>query len=472
MLNLPLTPRFATLGKHFYSTPSAEPLPNPKLIAFSADAAALLGLPPTVCEESNFVRIFSGAQPIEGYTPLSAIYAGHQFGYYVPQLGDGRALTIAETNDYEIQLKGSGKTPYSRFGDGRAVLRSCIREFLCSEAMAALGIPTTRALCVIDSTEPVQRERMETAAMLTRLAQSHIRFGSFEYFYYQQDYDALRILSDFCLEHYFPQTAQAENPYAAMLHEITLRTAQLMAQWQCVGFAHGVMNTDNMSILGLTLDYGPFGFQDAFNAHYICNHSDESGRYAFDQQPLVGLWNLNALARALSPLIPMDDIKRALSAYEPAFIHHYEAGMRAKLGLEMAQEEDGGLIQKTLKLLHENKIDYTNFFRLLSDDIEALITPEIRPAFTQWHRQYTARLAQEIRKTTERQEAMRQVNPKYILRNYLAENAIRKAEEGDYSEVMQLHAILRHPYDEQSQHDVYAALPPEWAADICISCSS
>lgn len=472
MLNLPLTPRFATLGDRFYSTLAAEPLPNPKLVAFSADAAALLGLPPTASMQADFIRTFSGAQPIEGYTPLSAVYAGHQFGYYVPQLGDGRALTIAETNFYEVQLKGSGKTPYSRFGDGRAVLRSCIREFLCSEAMAALGIPTTRALCVIDSTEPVQRERVETAAMLTRLAPSHIRFGSFEYFYYQQDYDALRTLADFCLEHYFPQAAQAENPYAAMLHEVTLRTAQLMAQWQCVGFAHGVMNTDNMSILGLTLDYGPFGFQDAFNAHYICNHSDENGRYAFDQQPLVGLWNLNALARALSPLIAMEDIKPALSAYESAFISHYENGMRAKLGLETALEEDGGFIQEALKLFHENHLDYTNFFRALSCDIEVFISPEKRPAFAQWHKQYATRLAQETRSEQERKKAMQQVNPKYILRNYLAENAIRKAEEGDYSEVVQLHNILRRPYDEQPQHEAYAAQPPEWAADICISCSS
>lgn len=474
MLELPLTQRFSTLGEGFFSHLAPEGLPDPKLVAYSAEAAALIGLPDSASDDA--IQLFSGNDVVEGYAPLAAVYSGHQFGYYVPQLGDGRALTIAETNGYEIQLKGSGKTPYSRFGDGRAVLRSSIREFLCSEAMAALGIPTTRALCVIDSSEPVQRERVETSAMLTRLAQSHIRFGSFEFLYYNQDYDALRTLADFCIEHYYPEAKKAANPYAAMLRAISQRTGELIARWQCIGFAHGVMNTDNMSILGLTLDYGPFGFHDAFDAHYICNHSDENGRYAFDQQPVVGLWNLNALARALSPLIEMDDIKDALSVYEPAFITSYEAIMRRKLGLQTVQEDDALLFGNTLKLLHENKIDYTLFFRLLSDvnssELPSLFTEKNSVNFRHWQATYTQRLTLETRSDKERLAAMRQVNPKYILRNYLAENAITKAEDGDYSEVQKLHQILRRPFDAQPEHDSYAALPPEWAADISISCSS
>jgi uncharacterized protein YdiU (UPF0061 family) len=342
--------------------------------------------------------------------------------------------------------------------------------------MAALGIPTTRALCVIGSDEPVMRERVETAAILTRLAPSHIRFGTFEYAYYNHDYDALRQLADFCLTHYFAECNAHSSPYAAMLTEICTRTAKLMAAWQCVGFAHGVMNTDNMSVLGLTLDYGPFGFQDTFNAHYICNHSDENGRYAFDQQPMVALWNLNALARALSPLIEMDDIKTALQHYEPVFIEQYEAGMRAKLGLKTKHPEDGEIIRKTIAFLHANRIDYTLFFRLLSNNdfqaVSALFANDSLPAFTQWQRLYTERLANETQSATSRYAAMQRVNPKYILRNYLAENAIRTAENGDFSEVQNLHRILRQPFDEHPENAHYAAIPPDWAADICISCSS
>jgi serine/tyrosine/threonine adenylyltransferase len=450
---------YATLGSPFISPTPVEPLPNPHLVAYSADAAKLIGL------DAFSIQAFNG----EGMkAPYSAVYAGHQFGHYVPQLGDGRAHTIGEMNGWEIQLKGSGITPYSRFGDGKAVLRSSIREFLCSEAMAALGIPTTRALCVLGSDEPVRRERIETAAMLTRLAPSHIRFGHFEYFYFTEDTANLRKLADFCLEHHFPKAANATQPYAAMLREVTQRTARLIAQWQCAGFCHGVMNTDNMSILGLTIDYGPFGFLDAFDAHHICNHSDESGRYAFDQQPLVGLWNLNCLARALSPLVEMEDLKAALRAYEPAFLEAFERGMLAKLGLENKQEGDEKLIANTLKLLHENKLNYTIFFRSLFEEPNARKSADIE----RWFNAYSARLTLESRPEVERFAAMKTANPKYILRNYLAEQAIEKAEQGDFAETQKLHEILRKPFDEQPEHESYASAPPDWAAGICVSCSS
>jgi serine/tyrosine/threonine adenylyltransferase len=468
-----LTRRFATLSDAFYSPVAPTPLPNPKLAAFSPDCAHMLGLPEGCEATPDFIQTFSGADASNSYKTLSTVYSGHQFGYYVPQLGDGRAHLIAEINTpsngiHEVQLKGSGKTPYSRFGDGRAVLRSCIREFLASEAMAALGIPTTRALCIIASDEPVRRETIEHAACLTRVSPSHIRFGSFEYFFHTQQYDALRELADFTIQHYFPEAQQADKPYAAWFKAVVTRTAKLIAQWQCVGFCHGVMNTDNMSILGLTLDYGPYGFLDNFNAHHICNHSDEHGRYAYDQQPLVAMWNLNALAYALSPLISDADLKAGLHHYEPTFLHHYEGGMRAKLGLTTTAEEDGTLIHNLLKILHEDKIDYSIFFR----NLDGINSSDDSSSIRGWKQQYAERLEAEKSDPAERRKAMDGVNPKYILRNYLAEQAIQKAEAGDYSEIETLRAILSRPFDEQPEHDAYSAPPPDWAAGICISCSS
>lgn len=465
----PPTRRFADLQEDFYTLVEPTPFAHPQLVAFSPEAAELLGLDAEAKQHPDFVPTFSGVRRIGDYAPFSTVYAGHQFGYYVPELGDGRAHTIAETGTpshgiQEIQLKGSGKTPYSRFGDGRAVLRSCIREFLASEAMAALGIPTTRALCIIGSDEPVQREQVEHAAMLTRFAPSHIRFGHFEYFMHTGQRDALRQLADFTIHHYFPEAAQGEKPYAAWFRTVVTRTARLVAQWQCVGFCHGVMNTDNMSILGLTLDYGPYGFLDAFDPQHICNHSDEAGRYAYDQQPLVALWNLNALAYALSPLIADEELKAALREYEPAFLAAYEDGMRAKLGLQTRQEEDADFIRHTLHFLHENAMDYTLFFRGISGNIEGNTSG--------WHTAYRNRLKAEKSPEAERLATMRQVNPKYILRNYLAEQAIQKAEAGDYSEIETLRHILARPYDEQPEYAAYAAPPPDWAADICVSCSS
>lgn len=468
-----LTRRFATLSDAFYSPVAPTPLPNPKLAAFSPDCAKMLGLPEGCETTLEFIQVFSDGHSSHYYKSLSAVYSGHQFGYYVPQLGDGRAHLIAEVNTpangiQEVQLKGSGKTPYSRFGDGRAVLRSCIREFLASEAMAALGIPTTRVLCIIASDEPVRRETIERAACLTRVSPSHIRFGSFEYFFHTQQYDALRELADFTIQHYFPETQQADKPYAAWFKTVVARTAKLVAQWQCIGFCHGVMNTDNMSILGLTLDYGPYGFMDGFNAHHICNHSDEQGRYAYDQQPLVAMWNLNVLAYALSPLISDADLKEALLTYEATFLRHYEDGMRAKLGLTTPQEGDGALIQDLLKVLHKNRIDYSLFFRNLNSKTSSEDSPDIQA----WEAQYRERLKAETRDDAARHKAMNAVNPKYILRNYLAEQAIRKAEAGDYSEIATLRRILSCPYNEQPEYETYAAPPPDWARGICVSCSS
>lgn len=462
-----LTPRFTTLPDDFLSRLEAEAFAHPHLIAFNPEVAELLGLDADAAQHPDFIPTFHGEKPVADYSPYAAVYAGHQFGHFVPQLGDGRALTIAEVNGYELQLKGSGHTPYSRFGDGRAVLRSTIREYLGSEAMAGLGIPTTRALCIIGSDEPVQREHVERAAMLTRVAQSHIRFGSFEFFSHSDQPEALKQLIDFTIEHYFPQH---KGNYGAWLAEVAERTARLIADWQLVGFTHGVMNTDNMSILGLTLDYGPFAFMDAFDARHTPNHSDEQSRYAYDQQPAIGLWNLNALAYALSPIMDSEELKAALRHYEPAFVKHYEEGMATKLGLAAPDKQ---FFRDTLTLLQTARVDYTLFFRHLPGNVGALFSDAHQAALRHWQVQYKERLAQNEMPLEARKEMLRKVNPKYTLRTHLAELAIRKAEdEQDYSEIEKLRSLLSKPFDEQPEYAEYAAPPPVWASSICLSCSS
>jgi uncharacterized protein YdiU (UPF0061 family) len=299
------------------------------------------------------LEVFAGNLPLSGSTPLASVYSGHQFGAWAGQLGDGRAILLGEVRTpaagtQELQLKGSGLTPYSRMGDGRAVLRSSIREFLCSEAMHALGVPTTRALCVTGSDEPVRRERMETAAVVTRVAPSFIRFGHFEHFSHGGQHDALRTLADFVIARFYPQCRDAANPYAALLAEVTRRTAALIARWQAVGFMHGVMNTDNMSILGLTIDYGPFQFMDGFDPAHICNHSDHQGRYAYERQPQIGHWNLFALGQALLPLIGQSDqALAALQAYPGLFAAELDQRMALKLGLPRASAGSRQLVRAT-----------------------------------------------------------------------------------------------------------------------------
>ena len=414
-------------------------------------------------------------------------------------MGDGRALLLGEvetpTGSRELQLKGSGMTPYSRRADGRAVLRSSIREFLCSEAMHALGIPTTRALALTASDLRVRRERVETTAVVTRVAPSFLRFGHFEHFCHHVrngDYTALRQLADFVIDHHYPECRDAAQPVAAMLAEVARRTAGMMADWQAVGFCHGVMNTDNLSILGLTIDYGPFGFLDGFDPMHICNHSDEQGRYAYARQPQVAYWNLHALAQALVPLIEGDSeqvtgvLTEALSHYPDEFARQLGQRMRAKLGLTTAREGDQALIDDLMRLMARTRVDYTLTWRLLADHrigVTGGVTGDVAPepvrdlfldgaAFDAWVERYETRLRAEGSTDAERCARMRAVNPKYILRNHLAEIAIQRAEAGDYTEVQRLHQVLRHPFDEQPEHAAYAALPPDWAGSLSISCSS
>ena len=487
VLGLAWSNRFRALGQEFYTELAPVPVPTPAWVATSFDCAELLGLPHDWAQRPDWraLEVFSGNALWHGMQPLASVYSGHQFGVWAGQLGDGRALWLGEVDTVsgpmELQLKGAGLTPYSRMGDGRAVLRSSIREFLCSEAMHGLGIATTRALCVTGSPLPVRREEIETAAVMTRAAPSFIRFGHFEHFSHHDQPAALRRLAVFVIDHHFPACRAEAQPYAALLEAVTRRTAALMADWQSVGFCHGVMNTDNMSMLGLTIDYGPYGFLDAFNPGHICNHSDHQGRYAFARQPSVALWNLHALAQALLPLIGDTDVAvLALEPYKSVFAQAMAARMSAKLGLTVMEESDNALIDDLMTLMAKDRCDFTITFRRLAgfdsgDGAANLAQRDLfvdRTAFDAWAQRYVARLRLEHSVDTERAERMNRVNPKFILRNHLAEVAIRQAREADFSEVRRLHQILRRPFDEQEENAAYAAFPPDWAHGIEVSCSS
>ena len=441
----------------------------------------MLGIEPaSIRSDPEFVALGAGNLLPEGTEPLAAIYAGHQFGSYVPQLGDGRAITLGEVEGFEWQLKGSGLTAFSRFADGRAVLRSTIREFLCSEALDALAIPTTRALSVVGSDEPVFREHRETAAVLTRLAPSHVRFGSFEVFHYRRWPELVRALADYVIENFYPELRDSPAPYLALLREVVARTARLVARWQAVGFAHGVMNTDNMSILGLTLDYGPYGFIDAYDPGFVCNHSDETGRYAFDRQPTIALWNCYALAEALGELVELAPAREALGTFEPLFRQAFLEELRAKLGLETAQDDDAILLGDLLQAMELDRADYTNTWRALAtvtlepgESAEAFASNFTdRERIDAWLGRYRARLVREGSVDAARRPRMDRVNPKYVLRNYLAQTAIEAAQRKDFGEIARLLHVLRNPYDEWPQYAAYSQPPPEWARHISVSCSS
>jgi uncharacterized protein YdiU (UPF0061 family) len=484
---LPFGHSFGTLPSAFYTRLLPTPVSSPYLVCGSESAARLIGLDATEFGKDSFVQAFSGNRIPQGADSLAAVYSGHQFGVWAGQLGDGRAILLGDvpaadaSGVMELQLKGAGKTPYSRMGDGRAVLRSSIREFLCSEAMAALGIPTSRALCVTGTDMPVLRETVETGAIATRMAPSFVRFGSFEHWFYNDRKDELKILADYVIDNFYAELRETENPYRELLAEVAHRTAELMAQWQAVGFMHGVMNTDNMSILGITIDYGPFGFMEAFDTRHICNHSDTQGRYAYHMQPRIGEWNCYALGQALLPLIgDVDTTTGALAGFKTAYEQKFDALLHAKLGLRTVEADDNKLFDAMFSLMQNNHVDFTSFFRRLGElKIDTPASDERlrdlfidRPAFDAWAVQYRARLRQENSIDAERKAAMNAVNPKYVLRNYLAQVAIEKAQNKDFSEVRKLLDVLEHPFDEQPENESYAALPPDWASELEVSCSS
>ncbi|KAL2557167.1 hypothetical protein Fot_01906 [Forsythia ovata] len=521
-----LVPREVLHACYTRVSPSIE-VENPQLVAWSHSVAELLDLDSKEFERPDFPVIFSGALPLVRAMPYAQCYGGHQFGMWAGQLGDGRAISLGEvlnskSERWELQLKGAGKTPYSRFADGLAVLRSSIREFLCSEAMHSLGIPTTRALCLVTTGNYVARDMFydgnpkdEPGAIVCRVAQSFLRFGSYQIHASRgkEDLDIVRTLADYTIHHHFPHlenisksdslsfiTGEGDdsvvdltsNKYAAWVVGVAERTASLVARWQGVGFTHGVLNTDNMSVLGLTIDYGPFGFLDAFDPSYTPNTTDLPGRrYCFANQPDIGLWNIAQFTTTLSAakLINDKEANYAMERYGTKFMDEYQAIMTRKLGLQKYNKQ---LISELLKNMSVDKVDYTNFFRLLSNikadptiPEDELLIPlkavlldigkERKDAWTSWVQSYIQELSANDISDEERKISMNSVNPKYILRNYLCQSAIDAAEQGDFEEVHRLLKVMESPYDDQPGMEKYARLPPAWAYRPgvgMLSCSS
>ena len=483
---------FAGLPQEFYTRLEPQPLTRPRVLHVNTRVAELLGLTPAALETSEFHNVVAGSAPLPGGLSLAAVYSGHQFGMWAGQLGDGRAHLLGEINTaqgpFELQLKGSGMTPYSRFGDGRAVVRSSVREYLASEAMYGLGIPTTYALALVVADDIVAREVRETAAVVTRVSPSFVRFGSFEH--WAGNAPAMQALLDYVVSRFYPECLQPEahdDPGTApsaqgvalrFLGEIVTRSARLVADWQTAGFCHGVMNTDNMSILGLTIDYGPFGFMDAFRINHICNRTDRQGRYAWNVQPSVMFWNLHRLANALSTLeLDPQAMGTELDKFEPAFIQAYRANLMRKMGLSHWDDDtDAELVDDWWRLLHDQGADFTLAFRHLALAPQApaafLGLFSDRSAAQQWLDRYVARLAADEFSSEQRVASMLRANPLYVLRNHLAQRAIDAALRDDASEIETLVMLLRDPFTELPGYSAYAEPPPAGAGNVPLSCSS
>ncbi|AFU98869.1 protein adenylyltransferase SelO [Simiduia agarivorans] len=470
-----ITPKFdnsfARLGADFGTRVSPAPLQGAQLIHCNQSLLATLQMDAELARQ-----LVEGQDLPDDIEPFAMVYAGHQFGGFSPQLGDGRGLLLGEwrvgDHRYDLHLKGAGKTPYSRFGDGRAVLRSSIREYLASAALNALGVPSSSALAIAASDEPVQREQLETGAGLLRVSQCHIRFGHFEYFFYQRMEPQLAQLIDYCARRYLALDADTAQQAQALLEMATQNTARMIAHWQAIGFAHGVMNTDNMSLIGETFDFGPFAFLDRFDPGHICNHSDDQGRYRFDRQPNIGLWNLNALAHTFSALLPMDTLRRILAGYEQELSQHYHQLMMAKLGLTSdPSEQKHALLTDLLSLLEQDQVDYTTFFARLSQDPQSARDLCIdRPRADQWMADYQRLCDANADDTTI--AAMRQINPLLVLRNHHAQTVIEAAEAGDYSLLADLMQALQQPYAPARLKEPWVQPPPAHLRAKPISCSS
>ena len=481
---LAISHHFADLPSAFHTVVPPQPLANSRLLHVNKELAAQLGLDVSRLGEQEFLDVVSGQAPLPGGLTVSAVYSGHQFGVWAGQLGDGRAHLLGQidtpTGPQELQLKGAGKTPYSRMGDGRAVLRSSVREYLASEAMAGLGIATSRALALVTSDTPVYRETVETGAIVTRVAPSFVRFGSFEH--WANDASRVRELLDYVLREFYPELLvegdSEQERVCRFLQEVTHRSAEMVADWQTVGFCHGVMNTDNMSILGLTIDYGPYGFMDRFRVNHVCNHSDNQGRYAWNAQPAIVHWNLYRLASALMVLdSDVDAVKEHLQTFEASFLKRYHANLQAKFGLRTWQADDAQLVDDWWRLLHNSGADFTLSFRALA---QASRAPEAFLSLFEgsedqaqaWWQAYSQRLTLDGSDTPEQRESMNRVNPLYVLRNHLAEQAIQAAAKDDASEIDTLLMLLRDPYTERAGFEAYAMPPPEGSAELAVSCSS
>ncbi|WP_316225401.1 protein adenylyltransferase SelO [Bradyrhizobium sp. SZCCHNS3052] len=476
-VHFPFQNSYATLPDNFFARVAPTPVAAPRLIKLNRPLAAELGLNPAELETPEGAEILAGKTVPEGAEPIAMAYAGHQFGHFVPQLGDGRAVLLGEVVDRngvrrDIQLKGSGPTPFSRRGDGRAALGPVLREYIVSEAMAALGIPTTRSLAAVVTGEQVYRGTALPGAVLTRVATSHIRVGTFQYFAARQDVDAVRRLADHVIHRHYPDLAGTERPYHALLDAVIARQAKLIAEWLLVGFIHGVMNTDNTSVSGETIDYGPCAFMDAYDPKQVFSSIDEFGRYAFANQPRIAMWNLTRLAECLLPLFGDDkdqaikEAEAALDGFATQFTDAHQAGLRRKLGLATQREGDQPLAQALFDAMAAARADFTLTFRRLSDAAGSGDLSEVRvlfadpTGFDEWAQRWRQRLAEEPQTAAERSAAMRKVNPAFIPRNHRIEAVITAAvENDDYAPFEELHAVLARPYDDQPDRADYADPP-------------
>lgn len=474
--NLKLTTPYLENDDIFYHKVEPTPLANPHLISVSQDAAKLLGVDENLWDDEQLLDIVNGTHKLEGSETFAMCYAGHQFGYFVPRLGDGRAINLGKVNGQNLQLKGSGLTRYSRQGDGRAVLRSSIREYLMSEAMHGLGIETSRALALIGSDTDVARERWEKGAIVLRVSPTWVRFGTFEYFARGSQIQHLEKLADYVIDESFPHLKGVEGMYLKMYEEIVKNTATTIARWQSVGFNHGVMNTDNMSIDGRTIDYGPFAFLDDYESGYICNHTDQEGRYSFKNQPGIAHWNLEQLAVALSSLVTFTDAMRALKSFGEAYEAEYLSIMYKKMGLYESDEKDIELLKWMLGALESATIDYTTFFRKLSryngNQKEILDIAVLRTPLQEWLDAYDVRLQKESLMQEEREAKMLAVNPKYILKNHLLQEAIDKAKTGNFSMVENLLRVAQNPFAEHEEFEHFTKPTPQKYKNLKLSCSS
>ena len=473
---LKLTNPYLNLPDECHDRVKPAPLKNAFLIHANEEVAKMLDIDVEELNTESFAAFANGALALEGSDTFAMCYAGHQFGFFVERLGDGRAINIGTINNLHMQLKGAGQTKYSRSGDGRAVLRSSIREYLMSEAMHGLGIETTRALALMGSKHEVYRQTWEKGAMVLRVSPSWVRFGTFEYFAHKKKYKELEALADYAIAESYPHLVDEENKYFYFFAEVVGKTARLMAEWQAVGFNHGVMNTDNMSIAGLTIDYGPYAFLDDYDFAFICNHTDQYGRYSFGSQPNVGEWNLRALMVALAPLVKSDELQKVMGHYSKFYTEHYLNLMTKKLGFDEPREVDLNLIKHLLGMMQGLSIDYTLFFRTLSryngDRKELLKLGLYHTPMNDWLHDYDERLEENSSTEEERQAKMLQTNPKFVLKNYMLQEAIDKAEEGDYTLVNDLFDIAQNPYAEHEEHEPWAEATPDEFKNRKLSCSS
>ena len=475
-----LTNPYLTLPEECYTRVEPTPLKKTFLIHANEALAKVLDIDIEEVYSDAFVDLVNGALQLEGSDTFAMCYAGHQFGFYVPRLGDGRAINIGTVpsswGDQHLQLKGAGQTRYSRQGDGRAVLRSSIREYLMSEAMHGLGIETTRALALIGSEQQVFREDWETTAIVLRVSPSWVRFGTFEYFAHKKKLIELEALADYAINESYPHLVDEQNKYLHFFTEVVGKTARLVAEWQAVGFNHGVMNTDNMSIAGLTIDYGPYAFLDDYDINNICNHTDANGRYSFGNQPSIGEWNLRALMQALAPLVNIEKMEKVLAHYGRLYTERIMYLMGKKLGLDKSEPKDGELLTHLFGMMQGLTIDYTLFFRTLSrydGERTALLKLGLyHKPMNDWLDSYDERLKENSSTVEERQQKMLQNNPKFVLKNYMLQEAIDAADQGDFTLVEALFKIAHDPYDEHEAYERWAEVTPDVFKNKKLSCSS